>query len=315
VRIVTQLIDAETGNHLWAERYDRALEDLFAVQDEITTAVVTAIIPAVADAELRRVLRKPPESLGAWEAYQRGLWHLWKGSAEEGNRALGLFEQAIKLDAFFAPAYSAMATAYAFEGAAYATRPLNEAAKLASDWALNAVEIDPNDAEAQATLAWTTAIEGNLEDASERASLALTINPNSTWASSVKGTVLIYSGRPSSGREVLLTALRLSPHDPRISVPLNQIAVSYYFEGNYQRALDAARRMVSRYPQVPLMYRYIAASLAQLGRIDEAQDALQEAVAVSPSTFALYTRLRPPWFRPEDHEHMLDGLCKAGWQR
>ena len=75
VRVIAQLIDAETGNHIWAERYDRDLEDIFAVQDEITLAVVTAIGPAVADAEQRRALRKPPESLGAWEAYQRGLWH------------------------------------------------------------------------------------------------------------------------------------------------------------------------------------------------------------------------------------------------
>jgi TolB-like protein len=78
VRVAAQLIDAETGNHIWAERYDRGLEDVFAVQDEITAAVVIAILPAVADVELRRALRKPPESLGAWEAYQRGLWHTAK---------------------------------------------------------------------------------------------------------------------------------------------------------------------------------------------------------------------------------------------
>jgi adenylate cyclase len=155
---------------------------------------------------------------------------------------------------------------------------------------------------------------GDIEGALERASLALTMNPNSAWANSVRGTALIFHEQPSSGREVLLTALRLSPRDPRNALPLTQIAVSYYLERDYPRALEAARRAVSRYPKAPIIYRYVAASLAQLGRIDEAGDALREAMAISPSRFAFYTRSRPPWFRREDHEHMLDGLRKAGWQ-
>src|SRR5262249_6674135 len=108
VRVAAQLIDAETGNHIWAERYDRALEDWFAVQDEITAAVVTSIVPAVADAELRRVLRKPPESLGAWEAYQRGLWHFGKGNAPDNEQAREFLRQATILDASFSPAYTAL---------------------------------------------------------------------------------------------------------------------------------------------------------------------------------------------------------------
>jgi TolB-like protein len=87
VRVVAQLIDAGTGNHIWAERYDRALQDVFAVQDEITAAVVAAILPVVADAEQRRALRKPPENLGAWEAYQRGLWHMGRGNPADTSMA------------------------------------------------------------------------------------------------------------------------------------------------------------------------------------------------------------------------------------
>ena len=112
VRVVAQLIDAETGKHIWAERYDRALEDVFAVQDEITMAVVAAIVPAVADADLRRILRKPTESLGAWEAYQRGLWHEAKQNATDNTRARDFFQQAIRLDAGFAPAYVELAHTY-----------------------------------------------------------------------------------------------------------------------------------------------------------------------------------------------------------
>jgi adenylate cyclase len=116
VRVSAQLIDAETGNHIWAERYDRALEDVFAVQDEITAAVVMAIRPAVADAELKRALRRPPENLGAWEAYQRGLWHLGKVTPPDNERAREYFERAIALDGTFAAAYSELALTYVTEG-------------------------------------------------------------------------------------------------------------------------------------------------------------------------------------------------------
>src|SRR5262249_5142909 len=121
VRVVAQLIDAETGNHIWAERYDRALEDVFAVQDEITTAVVTSVVPAVADAELRRALRKPPDGLGAWEAYQRGLWHFGKGSANDNTLAAKFLQQATIVDAFFAQAYTAMGLVLIYEGVVFAT--------------------------------------------------------------------------------------------------------------------------------------------------------------------------------------------------
>ena len=126
VRATAQLIDAETGNHIWAERYDRALEDVFAVQDEITQAVVTAILPAVADAELRRAFRKPPESLGAWEDYQRGLWHIGKASAEDNRRAKQFFERAMTADQAFVPAYTAMGVAWNQEGTVFGTSPFHE---------------------------------------------------------------------------------------------------------------------------------------------------------------------------------------------
>ena len=91
IRVTAQLVEAETGNHVWAERYDRDLADIFAVQDEITDAVTIAIAPAIADAELHRALRKPPESLDAWAAYQNGLWHMGKESAEDYDLAANLF--------------------------------------------------------------------------------------------------------------------------------------------------------------------------------------------------------------------------------
>src|ERR1700694_2866187 len=107
IRVTAQLIEAGTSNHVWAERYDRDLANIFAMQDELTEALTTALAPAIADAELRRAMRKPPESLDAWAAYQRGLWHLSKANSDDDTVAQNFFRQAIDLDPTFAPGYSA----------------------------------------------------------------------------------------------------------------------------------------------------------------------------------------------------------------
>jgi adenylate cyclase len=313
-RVTAQLIDAETGNHVWAERYDRDVNEVFAVQDEITAAVVAAIQPAIADAELQRTMRKAPENLGAWEAYQRGLWHMRKAGPLDSEQAQTFFQRAMSLDASFAPACAAMASTYLLQGAIYATRPLQDALGLASYWARRAIEIDANDAEAHAALAWSTSGTGDLAAAWEHLSLALASNPNSAWANCIKGGLLAYGGRQSEGRQALLIALRLSPRDPLEAFSLGLLAAAYYFEHDYARALEAARRAVSRYPALPMGHRFLAVTLGQLGRADEARGALQRAVEVSPQYFELYARRRMPWWRAEDHEHVLDGLRKAGWQ-
>ena len=156
VRVNVQLVDAESGSHVWAERYDRDIEDVFAVQDEISEAVAIAIKPAIAEAELRRALRKPPESLGPWEAYQRGLWHFGKANQADNERAKEFFHRAIEVDASLAPAYSGLALAYKREGDTYATISLDEAERRGDVWARRATEIDSNDADGLAILAYST---------------------------------------------------------------------------------------------------------------------------------------------------------------
>jgi adenylate cyclase len=314
VRVVAQLIDAETGNHLWAERYDRALEDVFAVQDEITTAVVTAIVPAVADAEIRRILRKPPQSLGAWEAYQRGLWHMAKLNASDYTRAKEFLHCAIELDGSFVAAYTVLAYLCLVEATQLFTRPMSEAAQTAREWARKAVDIDPDDSDAQAILAAAILFAGRPHEALERVSAALANNPNSSWANGYKGAILVDSGRSAEGRDLLLTALRLSPRDPRNAIVLYHIARSYYHDADYESSVDFGVRAVTRFPDHPAAYCWLAAALGQLGRSSEAREALQRAIEVSPRTFDANVRARSAWLRPEVYEHMLEGLRKAGWE-
>jgi adenylate cyclase len=311
VRVTVQLIEAASASHLWARRYDRSVNDVFAVQDEIAAAVIAAILPAVSDAERRRAARKAPESLDAWEAYQRGLIHLFRFTSDADiERARQFFQDSIASDPTFASAYAGLSWTYIRE-VLWSARsgPLS----LAESWARKGVEIDASDSEAQAVLSHSMCLAGRHDEALRRALLALDINPSSSWAHYAKGQSLLFGGHPAEGREPLLMALRLDPRGPITVHFMMLLMVSYYFEGDYVRAAEAGMRLVSNYPDPPQPYRFLAASLGQLGRLDEARDALHTAAA-NPVVFLGYVGSRPGWYRLEDYEHLLDGLRKAGWE-
>jgi adenylate cyclase len=313
IRITAQLIEATSGTHIWAERYDRDQQNIFAVQDAITQAVVTAIGPAVADAEMHRAMRRPPKSLGTWELYQQGLWHLAKVDSTENDKARGLFERAIELDPMFAAAYVGLSRAYKSAGTQYLSMPLDEATGLACVHARKAIELDPGDSETQAELAGSLFLQGEMNNATEMAQQALSINPNCARAHRVMGAALISTGRTVEGRQALGVSTRLSPRDAVIVTTGLWIAISHYFDRDYDRCVEAARRQLSAYPNYPLTYRWLAAALGQLGRAEEARVTLDKALALLPRAIDVYDRNRVPWSRPEDYEHMRDGLRKAGW--
>ena len=242
VRINAQLTDAIAGNQIWAERYDRELTDVFAVQDEITVAVVTAIQPAIADAEILRNLRKPPESLGAWEAYQRGLWHVGKPNVSDNERARDFFRRAIELDPMFAKPHAMLAYSRGW-GLTAGIIELSENQKMAEAEARRALELDPYDSTAHAVLSWWAfTFYGNYEAGLERAEDAIAITPNDVSAWLAKGRTLLFSGKPTDGRVAIETALRLSPRDSFSWVALMYLTISHYFERDYVMAAEVAQR-------------------------------------------------------------------------
>jgi adenylate cyclase len=309
IRVTVQLVEAETGKHVWAEHYDRDLAGIFAVQDEITEAVTIAIMPAIADAERKRAMRKPPESLDAWGAYQRGLWHFDKATPDDNAVAEKFFQQAIDLDASFAGGYKGLAAAQ--ENAAdFQGRGLPEAMRSAEVLARRAVALDGADAEARSILSIVLRRRGDYAGGLSEAERALTLSPNLAGAHAARGAALIFSGRPREGVAALERSIRL---DPRQSATrLNHIALALYFSGEYEAAIEAANRAIRAYPDFPNTYRWLAAALGQLGLIEEAREALRKAIATAPAAFDMYVRGRVPWMRSEDHTHMLEGLRKAG---
>jgi TolB-like protein len=312
MRISAQLIDAETGGHVWADRFDRQIEDLFAVQDEVTQAIVSAIDPAIFQAERHRALRIPPASLNAWEAWHRALWHFAKNNRPG---ALDCLQRAITLDPYFAAAHALKARLLLLHVTFGAGSPVTDNLAVAESAARTAVGLDPDSGLARAALAWVLDYKGQKAAALEEVETAIALSPNDPWTHLEKGRHLVFSGpsaRPQAS-EPLAAALRLDPRGPTAFAVLQLQAFALYFDRDYRAAEAMAVRSIRASSEPRFRpHLFLAAALGQLGRIGEATVALGAATAVSPSHFKFITENRPLYMRAEDHEHLLAGLHKVG---
>jgi adenylate cyclase len=308
VRITVQLIDAIADTHVWADRYDRDLSDIFAVQDEITASVAGAIEPALAEAEQRRVLRKPPKSLDAWEAYQRGVWHFNKYTPAENQIALGFFRQAIGLDSNFAPGYYGCALALQWDNWHFSERPFSEVQGTARDEARIAVALDDKDAMAHAVLAHIRMWNGEWEAAISQARTAFALNPNNAFVIGMLGCVLGFGGYHDEALDRLRQAMRASPHDPLTWRWTMWSGAMQFHARQFDAALETYNEAVRRRPEYGHAYGFIAASLAFLGRLEEARAVLERAGSRSRDP---RRQQRPPWLRPEDYALLGEGLRLA----
>jgi adenylate cyclase len=314
IRITAQLAEAESGNHVWAERYDRDLADIFAVQDEISEAVTIAIVPAVSGAEQQRAMRRRPDSLDAWAVYQRGLWHLDKGSVDDNSLSENFFRRAIDLDPNFADGYASLAWAQIRATTVFQTRSLADIPDLALPLARQAVRLDGANAAARSCLSAALLFSGDHDGGLAEAERSLLLSPNLAFAYWSRGAALNWSERPREGLEDLRKSLRLDPRGADLPYRLLYIAIGSYIARAYQEAASAARQAIRAFPDFPMSYRWLATALGQTGPVDDAREALAKAMAVASASFDMYIRNRPPWIRPQDHAHMLEGLRKAGWE-
>jgi adenylate cyclase len=314
VRVTAQLIDAETGGHLWAERYDRDLADIFAVQDEITARVSAAIQPALERNERERAVRKPPGNLDAWESYQRGMWHFAKVEAAENERARGFFQRAMDLDPQFAPAAAALSLTYLNEITLF--RPERRAVNLplALDHAVQAVTIDATDAAGHAALARALWISGRHAESIAKADIAVSLDCNSAAAHGARGGAWLWGGFPREAIEPLETAMRLSPFDPLVPLWLHFTARARYWNSEYEKAIAVASQLRQSFPNFRQPYNTLIAALGQTGKIDEAQQVMDDALSRFGEKFRMFMALpldELRELRPQDREHLIDGFRKA----
>jgi adenylate cyclase len=307
MRITAQLIDATSGAHVWADRYDRDPSDIFAVQDEMTASVAGIIEPALADAEQQRVLRKPPDSLDAWEAYQRGLWHFNRYSPEENKTALNFFRQAIALDPNFAPGHYGYALALQWEIWHFSTRPFSEVQGLARAEAQIAVSLDDKDAMAHAILAHMMMWNSEWEAAIAEARTAIALNPNSAFVISMLGCVLGYGGYREESLTRLQQAMRASPHDPLTWLWTIWKGAIQLLSRDFDAAIQTFQQVLRLRPGFNSAQVSFAICHAHLGRIDEARQALKCArQQIQDPRYQ-----SAPWLRSEDKALRLEGIRLA----
>jgi TolB-like protein len=312
VRITGQLIDALTGTHIWADRSDSDLEDVFEVQDRITSSVIGAIAPKLEQAEIERAKRKHPESLDAYDYYLRGMASFYQASKEGLSEALRLYRKAIEIDPHFASAYGMAAWCNAQRKANgwmdNEQQEVSETARLAR----LAVELGKDDAVALAGGGFALVYACRDKDGMSFVERALTANPNLASAWYVSGRLKVLFGEPAVAIEHLIRAMRLSPLDPLMSGLQHTTALAHFTMGHYEEALSWAGRSLQERPNFLPTLRIVAASNALAGRAEEARKTVALLLKADPTMSISNLKNYAPGSRPEDLARYEEGLRKAG---
>jgi len=307
VRITGQLIDALTGTHLWADRFDGSLEDIFEFQDRVAVSVAGIIEPTLQAVEVRRSAARQTTDLSAYDLYLRALAAFYPITKERTLEALGLLEQAIAIDPHYGSAL-ALAAACRMQLVRSGWAEMSETSRNKSiDLARRALQVAQNDPGVLANAALALALCG--EDIGAMIGLvdrALALNPSYARGWNVSGLLRVYAGQHDLAIEHIETSLRLSPRE-RIGTPLLAMGVAYFFKRRFDEAAAKLLSSIQDHPGLPSSYRALAACYAHMGRLDEAR-------AIVARLRAITAQVVPsdlPWRNPEDRELALSGLRLA----
>jgi TolB-like protein/cytochrome c-type biogenesis protein CcmH/NrfG len=311
VRITAQLNDVATGGHIWAERYDRGLADVFAVQDEITEAIVAAIEPQLYAAESFRAQRKPPDSLDAWDLVMRALSHYWRVTRQDNVVAQALLEKAIAIDPNYGQALGVLATSHTFS-AHMGWEDMAASAPIAEQAALAAIRADSEDPWAHYALGCVYLFARRFDDSLAEFELALRLNPNFSLAQGYYGLTLSYCGRWEEGDLAARRALRLSPRDPCSAIYYGIAAYAQFVGRNYDEAMRLSREGTRQRGDFVGAHRVLAASAAMAGQAEIAAAALQELRRAQPNISLAWIASQMPIKQDADREHYLEAFRRAG---
>ncbi len=311
VRITAQLNDVATGSHIWAERYDRGMADVFAVQDEITEAIVAAIEPQLYAAENFRAQRKPPDSMDAWDLVMRALSHYWRVTRQDNVVAQALLEKAIAIDPNYGQALGLLAGSHTFS-AHMGWADMTTVVPVARRAALAAIRADSEDAWAHNALGSVYLFTRHFDDSLAEFELALRLNPNFALAQGYYSLALSYAGHWEQADEAARRALRLSPRDPFVAV-YNGIAAYAHFVGrDYDEAMRLAREAIRARGDFVGAHRVLTSAAGMAGQTEVAAAALQELRRVQPNISLAWIASEMPMKQDADREHYLEGFRRAG---
>ena len=313
VRITGQLIDTATGAHLWADQFDGRLEDIFDLQDEITSSVVSAMAPRLERAEIERAKRKPTESLNSYDYFLRGMASVYQWTNGDIKEALRLFYRAIELDPNFATAHGMAAWCYLWRRAhGWTTDRAQEIAETAR-LARRVAELGKDDAVALASGGLALAyVARDPEGGAALINRALILNPNLTAAWYASGWVTAFLGQTDIAIEHVERAMRLSPVDPLMFLMQTVIALAHFVAGQYSEAAEWAAKANREQPNFLIPIRILVSSNALCGRLDQARNALDRACHLDPEFCLSNLKDRVGPMRVDDFARFTEGFRLAG---
>ena len=310
VRISAQLIDASTGTHLWAERYDRTLDDIFAVQDEITGTIVGALGETLQETRVRRALRKDPSRLDAYDKTLQAWAYFNRFNKDDNLEARRLAKAAIELDAGYARAHAIVAWTYLMDFSSLWSDDPDEAIRASYEAATKAVSLDDHNSYAYLGLGACETWLGRHDQAIANVRRAIMLNPNDADCHAVFANLLVFAGHGNEALEELETAMRLNPHYPESY--LQYLGRAYFTQRRYAEAEKAFERVVTVNPGWPWARLILAATRAALGKIEEAKAEMAEALKISPRITQAHVSKAWPFRNPADLDQVAEMLHKAG---
>ena len=308
VRINAQLIDAVSGNHIWAERYTRDLKDIFKLQDDIVQAIVSNLALSISTAERSRVLNKKNENLEAYDYILKGYYFFSRRTREAANRAAEMFSKAIEIDSSYPSGYVGLGQVHELKVGEGWTEFPELSLKRAYELARRALELDPFDASAHGLLGAVYAFQKQYELAIEALQQAIALNPNHASSYHTLGWALLWSGRVDEAVSALEMSLRLDGSSPRNTWSL--LGTAYYLQGRYKAALDVLEQGVVNQPYFIGNYLVLAATYAEMGRDEKASQAAADVRRLDP--FFETDSYGTGFTVREDREKIVVGLRKAG---
>ncbi|MGA8261453.1 MAG: adenylate/guanylate cyclase domain-containing protein [Arenicellales bacterium] len=309
IRITVQLIDAETGHHVWADRFDSTMEDIFEVQDEISRRIVITVQPELAQAELERTTFKRPENLTAWDLVLRGMDLINRHTSEDHESARKMFKAAIGLDPDYAGAWAGLALSYLVGISLVGTDERQDLLEKGSEAAMRAVELDNRSSFAHYVLGVAYAWREQFSKSINEAEIALQLNPYYAQAHMGLGNRLDLVGRTAEGISKLEQALRLSPRDSFCPLMMAYLSRAHLGQGHPLEALEWIEKAVNLQPRNPdLQYRY-AVCLAHLDRVEEAKKALNECERLQPGFLKKREHWRP-YSDDERNQRFFAGMVR-----